>query len=134
MKDLLHIRITEWNRPSSSLRANQFWISILVIFQTSTTDYVKTNFDGAIFKDLYAVGIGVVIWDKHGEVIIALVEKISLPKLVLTLETLEARLVVQFLQELDLHNSIFEGDSKTSINAISKGQLLHSSCGPWSYY
>ena len=96
--------------------------------------YFKTNFDGAIFEDLHAAGIGVVIRDKHDEVIAALVEKISIPESVLTLETLEARRAVQFVQELGLRNSIFQGDSETSISTINKGQLLHSSCGLWSYY
>ena len=62
-----------------------------------------------------------VIRDEHGELITALAEKISIPESILTLETLEPRRVVQFVQELGLRNSIFEGDSKTSINIISKG-------------
>ena len=91
--------------------------------------YIKTNFDGAIFEDLHAAGIGVVIRDEHGEVIAALAGKIPIPDSVLTLETLAARQAVQFVQELGLRNSIFEGDSASSINAISNGQLLHSSFG-----
>ena len=91
--------------------------------------YVKTNFDRAIFKDLQAAGIGVVIRDEHGKVIAILAEKISILELVLTLGTLEARQAVQFVQELRPRNSIFEGDYETSINVISKGDLLHSSCG-----
>ena len=90
--------------------------------------YVKTNFDGAIFEDLHATGIRVVIWDEHGEVIATLAGKIPIPDSVLTLETLAARHTVQFVQKLGLRNSIFEGDSMSSINAISNGQLLHSSC------
>ena len=91
--------------------------------------YVKTNFDRAIFKDLHAAGIGMVIRDKHGVVIAVLAEKISILESVLTHGTLEARQAVQFVQELGPCNSIFEGDSETSINVISKGYLLHLSCG-----
>ena len=69
------------------------------------------------------------IRDEHGEVIAALAGKIPIPDSVLTLETLAARQAVQFVQELGLRNSIFEGDSASSINAISNGQLLHSSFG-----
>ena len=69
-----------------------------------------------------------VIRDEHGEVIATLAEKIPIPDSVLTLETLAARQEVQFVQELGLRNSIFEGDSTSSINVISNGQLLHSSC------
>ena len=53
-----------------------------------------------------------VIWDEHGEVITALAEKISISKSVLTLETLEARRVVQFVQELGICN--FKGNLQTS--------------------
>ena len=70
-----------------------------------------------------------VIRDEHGEVIAILAEKISILESVLTLGTLEARQAVQFVQELRPRNSIFEGDYETSINVISKGYLLHSSCG-----
>ena len=91
--------------------------------------YIKTNFDGAIFEDLHVAGIRVVIRDEHVEVIAALAGKIPIPDFVLTLEILAARQAVQFVQELDLCNSIFEGDSVSSINAISNRQLLHSSCG-----
>ena len=80
--------------------------------------YVKTNFDVAIFEDLHAASIRVVIRDGHGEVIAALVEKISIPNSILTLETLAARPTVQFIQELGLNNSIFEGDSASLINAV----------------
>ena len=48
--------------------------------------YIKTNFDGAIFEDLHAAGIGVVIRDEHGEVIAALAGKIPIPDSVLTLK------------------------------------------------
>ena len=88
---------------------------------------VKTNIDGAIFKDINAAGLGVVIRNDRGKVLAA--EKIPIPNLVLTLEILAARRVVQFVHEVGISNSIFEGDSKISINALRKGQLLHSSFG-----
>ena len=40
-----------------------------------------------------------------------------------------ARHVVLFAQELGLRHVVFEGDSKSSIHAISNRLLLHSSCG-----
>ena len=90
---------------------------------------VKTNIDGAIFKDINAAGLRVVIWNDRGKVLAAMAEKIPIPNLVLTLEILAARRVVQFVHEVGISNSIFEGDSKISINALRKGQLLHSSFG-----
>ena len=90
---------------------------------------VKTKIDGAIFKDINAADLGVVIRNDRGKVLAATVEKIPIPDSVLTLETLAARRVVQFVHEVGIFNSIFEGDSETSINALRKGQLLHYSFG-----
>ena len=92
-------------------------------------DLVKVNFDGAIFEDLRAAGIGVAIRNEHGEVVVALAEQILIPDFVFTLETLAARHAVLFAQELGLRHVVFEGDSESSIHAISNRLLLHSSCG-----
>ena len=54
----------------------------------------------------------------------ALSEIILSPSSVLALETVATRRAVHFLQELNLHGSIFEGDSETSISAI-KNQCFH---------
>ena len=91
--------------------------------------FMKANFEGAIFEGLKAAGIGVVVLNEHGEVVAALAEQIPIPDSVFTLETLAARCAVQFVRELGLCNAIFEGDSKSSIHAISNRLLLHSSCG-----
>ena len=92
---------------------------------------VKVNFDGAIFEDLRAAGIGVAVRNEHGEVVAASAEQIPIPDSAFTLETLAARRAVLFAQELGLRHVVFEGDSESSIHAISNGLLLHSS---WSYY
>ena len=89
----------------------------------------KVNFDGAIFDDLRAVGIGVVVRNEHGEVVTVLAEQIPTPDSIFTLETLAARRVVLFARDIGLHHVVFEGDSELSIHAISNRLLLHSSCG-----
>jgi len=91
--------------------------------------WVKANFDGAIFEDISAVGIGVVVRNEHGEIIAAMAEKIPLPDSVFTLETLAARRAVLFVQELSLRNVVFEGDSESFIQAIRNRIFTHSSCG-----
>ena len=67
----------------------------------------KVNFDGAIFDDLRAVGIGVVVWNEHGEVVAALAEQIPTPDSIFTLETLAARRVVLFARDIGLHHVVF---------------------------
>ena len=61
---------------------------------------LKTNYDGAVFKDSNEVGLGVVIRYDKGEVMAALAEKIPLPSSVELLESLAARRVVLFTVEL----------------------------------
>ncbi|KAK9997071.1 hypothetical protein SO802_021757 [Lithocarpus litseifolius] len=91
--------------------------------------FEKANFDGAIFEDLSVAGIGVAVRNEHGEVVATLAEKIPIPNSIFTLETLAARRAVLFVQELGLRNVVFEGDSESSIQAISNRLLSHSSCG-----
>ena len=89
---------------------------------------MKVNFDEAIFEDLRATVIGMAVRNEHGEVVVALAEQIPIPDSVFT-QTLVARRVVLFVQELGLRNVVFDGDSESSIQAISNRLLSHSSCG-----
>ena len=74
-----------------------------VIWKPPNTGTLKTNFDEAIFEDLGAAGIGVVVHNSSGKVLVALSEIIPMPSSIVVLETIAARRAVQFLQELDLH-------------------------------
>lgn len=51
----------------------------------------KTNFDGAMFHDTGEAGLGIVIQNHEGEVMVALSEEIPQPSLVTLLELLAAR-------------------------------------------
>ena len=68
---------------------------------------LKLNFDGAIFDDLRAAGIGVAVRNEHGEVVAALAEQIPIPDSVFTLETLAARHAVLFARDISLHHVVF---------------------------
>ena len=68
---------------------------------------MKVNFDGAIFEDLRAAGIGVFVRNEHGEVVAALVKQIPILDFVFTLETLAARRAVLFARELGLRHVVF---------------------------
>ena len=98
------------------------------IWKPPDPSFVKTNFDGAVFEDLDAIGIGVVVRNSDGKVMAALSEIIPKPASVAALETLAARRAVQFVQELDMKDSIFEGDSEVSISAIKSRSFQHPSC------
>ena len=100
-----------------------------IIWKPPDPGTLITNFDGAVFEDLGVAGIGVVVRNSSGTVMAALSEIIPCPSLVLALETVVARRAVHFLQELNLHDSILEGDSKTSISAIKNRCFLHPNVG-----
>uniref|UniRef100_A0A7N2LN93 RNase H type-1 domain-containing protein n=1 Tax=Quercus lobata TaxID=97700 RepID=A0A7N2LN93_QUELO len=89
-----------------------------VIWKPPDAGLLKTNFDGAAFEDLGAAGIGVVDRNSSSKVLAALFEIIPLPSSIVALETIAARRAILFLHELDLHGSILEGDSESSMLAI----------------
>ena len=81
-------------------------------------DWVKINFDGAVFKDEDRVGIGVVVRDSQGMVIASLSQNIPLPHSVVNLETLAACRALEFSPELGFNKAILEGDSMIVMAAL----------------
>ena len=90
-----------WQLPPKLVRA------IKPTWKPPNHDELKTIFDGPMFEDLQEAGIGVVVRNSHGEVMAALAKKIPMPFSVILLETLVARRVVLFVQELSFYRSIF---------------------------
>ena len=87
------------------------------------------NYDEAIFEETKEVGIGVIVRNENGEVLVALSKRISLLSLVDVLEALIARMTVQFIVELGIHQSDFAGDSKVVYKAIIVGDPPLSAIG-----
>ena len=71
----------------------------------------KANFDGAVFSNIDAAGIGVVIRDSNAEVIGALSRRIPLPQTVEEVEALACRQAAQLVREIGISEVVFEGDS-----------------------
>ena len=82
-------------------------------------DSYKTNYDEVVFEDTNEAGIGVVVRNAKREVIAPLSEKIPLPSSVEVLEVIVARRETQFIVELDIPQSVFEGDSEVVCNALA---------------
>lgn len=61
---------------------------------------VKWGNDWAIFSNFSLAGIGVMIWDSWEYIIVALSQKIMLPRPVELVEALIAKWIVSFAQEL----------------------------------
>ena len=100
-----------------------------IIWKPPDPGTLKTNFDGSVFEDLGAAGIGVMVRNSSGTIVAALFEIVPCPSSVLALETIAARRAVLFLQELNLHGSILEGDSESSISAIKNQFFNHPDVG-----
>lgn len=108
-KNQSHVRETKWKPPEFNC--------------------FKTNFDGAMFTNIGEAGLGVVIRNHAGEIIAALSEKIPQPPSITCLELLAARRAAIFVHEVGLHESILEGDSKTVIKSLQKGDMFQSAYG-----
>ena len=90
---------------------------------------VKANFGGAMFAESDQAGIGVVVRNNRGQVLAALVEKVTKPVSTEVLEVLVARRVVQFVLELGFVHSMFEADATTVIKALADGNCSIPSFG-----
>ena len=91
--------------------------------------FYKVNFGGAIFKNIDAVGLGVVICDNNGEVMGAMSQRVPLPQTVVEVEALACLRAVFFAIELGLCDLVIEGDSALVIQAIKDGQPCQSFYG-----
>ena len=78
----------------------------------------KINFDGALFKDENQAGIGVVIRDSKGWVMVSLAQRIPLPNTAIEVEALAARRAMKLALETGLNKGVLEGDSLILMNAL----------------
>ena len=89
----------------------------------------KANYDGAVFAESEKAGIGVIVRDGKGDVIVALAEKIPYPGSVEVLEALAARRAAKFVVELGLSVAEFEGASEVVWKALKATDGAHSAMG-----
>ena len=90
---------------------------------------VKANFDDAIFSQDGLAGIGVIIWNEQGLVMVALSQQIPSPALVEMMEVLAARRDLVFAKELGFDKVVVEGDSEIVITAILGDYMDYSYMG-----
>ena len=90
---------------------------------------MKTNYDGAMFGESDQAGLGVVIRNSEGQVMVALSEKIKKPHSAQSVELLAARRAVTFCIETGFQNSIFEGNSELVIKWLRGKGLVNSQDG-----
>ncbi|XP_075659055.1 uncharacterized protein LOC142628913 [Castanea sativa] len=81
-------------------------------------NYLKVNFDGAVFREDNMARVGVIIRDENGQIIASMAEKVPLPNSVAALEAVVAVKAFNFAAELGISSVVVEGDSEIVIKAL----------------
>ena len=69
------------------------------------------NFDGALFIAKNSAGLGVVIHNEEGQVMVSLSQKTTLPFIAIEVKAMPAWRVLKLALETGFHQIILEGDS-----------------------
>ena len=103
--------------------------NVYFLWSPPPTNSLKVNFDGALFKDIGKVGLGVVIRNNQGQAIASLSEQIPLPFSSDVVEALAAARAISFARELGCFSFILEGDSDVVIKTLISEEESLSPCG-----
>ncbi|CAL5355830.1 unnamed protein product [Camellia sinensis] len=91
--------------------------------------WFKVNFDGARFKELQTVGVGVVIRNSMGEVMAAMTEQLPFWVDADCVEAFAAAKAIDLATDLGFSDIILEGDSLNIVKALQEGVELLSEYG-----
>ena len=83
----------------------------------------------AMFDESDEAGLGVVIRNSEGQVMVALFEKIIKPPSVMALELLAARKAAVLVSEISFQQSCFEGDSEVVVKSLCGSGMEKSIVG-----
>ncbi|CAI9785388.1 unnamed protein product [Fraxinus pennsylvanica] len=92
-------------------------------------NFLKLNVDGATFKELDKAGIGAVLRDHSGQVIMAMSKIENSVEESEVIELLAIFRGMQFCANMGIHNLTVESDSKLVIEALQTDSMLNSSLG-----
>ncbi|XP_030970668.1 uncharacterized protein LOC115991059 [Quercus lobata] len=92
-------------------------------------NWVKVNFDGALFKEVGSVGLGVIIRNDLGLAMAASSQIIPLPTSVEMVEVLAARNAICLARELQFAKVIVEGDFEVVIKSLNSTSYSSTSFG-----
>ena len=90
----------------------------LACWQPPRPGLYKVNVDGALFYADNTAGLGVVIRNEHGQVMVSLSERTLLPSSVIEVEVLAARRGLELAVETGFRNIVLESDSQILITAV----------------
>ena len=86
--------------------------------------YYKINVDGAVFTQLLALGVGVVITDSAGIVEVALSKNLSVPLGPLEMKAMALAEGFHFTWEVGICDAVLECDSKIVSGVVSQYQAM----------
>ncbi|XP_023929643.1 uncharacterized protein LOC112040955 [Quercus suber] len=104
------------------------WLSEPVLQQCwlpPSNQLYKVNVDGAIFKATNESGVGAIIRDANGLVVLALSQRIHAPLGPLEVEAKAFESGLEFAVEVGLQEFILEGDSLNVVHALQGLTLLN---------
>ena len=87
------------------------------------------NFDGAIFRESNEAGIGAIVRNHRGEVMVALCQRIPYPYLIEAVEASAAKVAVKLVLDLGIQEVDIEGDSLKIITALQQTTPCFTSYG-----
>ena len=96
-----------------------YWLS----WQPSNSPLYKVNFDDALFDSEQSAGLGVVIRNEAGQVMVSFSERALLSFTTIEVEEMTARRPLVLALEAGFDRVILEGDSLVLINVLQKQQV-----------
>lgn len=78
----------------------------------------KLNFDGALFESEKCAGLGVILRNHEGQVMVSLTERTMLPFTAIEVEAMAARRALSLALETGFDRVVLEGDSQVLVTAL----------------
>ncbi|KAL0017269.1 hypothetical protein SO802_004338 [Lithocarpus litseifolius] len=120
---------TAWTQDSQKSHSSGSRLPSQKLWRPPPRECFKTNYDGAMFDESDEAGLGVVIRNSEGQVMVALSEKIKKPPSVVALELLAARRAAALVSETGFQQSCFKGDLEVVVKALCGSGLEKSAVG-----
>ncbi|KAK9984857.1 hypothetical protein SO802_034382 [Lithocarpus litseifolius] len=108
----------------------EYWVTVEVPMKLSqvyvskweppTFPFYKVNVDGAVFKEQKEVGVGVVIRDHIGNIILGLSKKFQYPLGAIEVEAKAFESSLEFAKDMGIQDFVLEGDSLNIVHALSE--------------
>ena len=122
LHEFYRVQLALPSRPLSQTQTQVHW-------QPPPNSILKGNFDGATFKDVNMVGLGVVVHDSQGQVLASLSENIRLHPSTDDVEALVVAKAILFVYDCGFSSIILKGDSEVVIKALQSNEDSFASFG-----